>query len=144
MKWISNIYVYFLFSPSISAPQLPLKKEMFMRSFWLSRRSRAALTLSTVRILVPTWPLRTCFSKNTAKYPECIPFWLKTHYSSMTSVLFFPVSSPGSSKAGKSSGVDPERGCSVGCTKAWCSGPAGCSGVKLSLVPGSFYHLLPT
>lgn len=44
-------------SPSLSAPRFLLKNEMFMKSCWLSRRSRAVLTLSTVRIFCLTCPL---------------------------------------------------------------------------------------
>lgn len=51
---IKYIYISSLFL-SISVPRLLLKKEMFMRSCWLSRRSRAVLTWSTVRIFPLTY-----------------------------------------------------------------------------------------
>lgn len=41
--------IIFSLSPSVSGPQLLLKKEMFMRSCWINRKSRHALILSTVR-----------------------------------------------------------------------------------------------
>lgn len=58
MLYEMNIkYIYSISSlfPSISVPRLLLKKEMFMRSCWLSRRSRAVLTWSTVRIFPLTY-----------------------------------------------------------------------------------------
>lgn len=54
-----------------------------------------------------------------------------------------PVSSPGSSGAGESVSVCSGPGRSAGRTQAGDSGSSGRSRVKCSLVPGTFYHLLP-
>lgn len=63
MLYEINIKYILPLSPSISTPWLLLKKEMFMRSCWLNRRSRTVLILSTVRIFPLKYPLHIFFPK---------------------------------------------------------------------------------
>lgn len=142
--FFKQLYAYnviiFSLSPSVSGPQLLLKKEMFMRSCWINRKSRHALILSTVRTSLCL--LYTHSHLNTVMCRRCFCLCVRWAFMGIRSkhllnqimqhsytvnqnnikvkkdlltVFIFPVSSPGSYKAGESCCVEPGSSCSAGC-----------------------------